>query len=100
MENTKQEFIDICRKCADECTNNAKICREEGMDACETACMECADACNKVVAEGKTNSMLFEQCADACNACATECQKYPYTNCIDCAEVCRMCEEQCISMAA
>ncbi len=99
-KNSNQECFDLCRKCADECTSNAQICKEEGRDECARLCTECATACNKVVAEGQTNSEVFQKCADACNACATECEKQDNLNCTHCSEVCHRCEEECNSMAS
>jgi hypothetical protein len=33
-QNSNQEFIDLCRKYADECTKNANSCKNEGLDQC------------------------------------------------------------------
>ena len=41
----------------------------------------------------------LQQCADACFASATECEKYALPHCTACAKACRLCEEECNSLA-
>ena len=97
--NANQAWIAKARKCADVCTTNAGVCKEEGLTECERLCTECAAACSRALAEAGTNAMLFEKCADACKACAAECDKHDHQHCKHCAEICRQCEEECDSMA-
>lgn len=92
-----QERIELCIDCAEECATNAKLCQEEGMDTCARLCLACADACNKVVADGFVSHTLIRDCAEACRACAEECDKHDNDHCNHCAEVCRSCERACLN---
>ena len=100
MENQKllQACLDRCRECADECAENAKHCADAGMDECATLCNVAANACNRLIAEAKTNNDVFKDCANACKACAEECEIQDNIHCTSCAENCRKCEEACNSM--
>ncbi len=94
-QRSDQEVIDLCKRCAEQCTLNAEKCREEGLYECARLSMECASACYKAIQDGHIEVTLFQDCADACKACATECEAHEHQHCVECAILCRECEEAC-----
>ena len=67
-----RECMELCRKCAAECTVAAMLCQQAGLYECAAVCTKCAAACKRVLAEGFSNMDVFAACEQACNTCTSE----------------------------
>ncbi|MEV4703078.1 four-helix bundle copper-binding protein [Actinoplanes sp. NPDC049316] len=93
-----------CAACADSCLGSGFAA---GLTECIGLDLACADICAttaRVLArpDGRDTAIvraLLQACAVACAACADECLRHvdSHRHCGTCAQMCRVCEEQCRS---
>lgn len=93
-------LIETCKTCAKICYATAAKCKDmEGMEDCYNACINCAEACEKVIVEIGVNGEYLltavDQCAHVCSGCATECAKHDNNHCRECSEICLKCAALC-----
>lgn len=104
-DESSSSLIDTCIACIKICYANATECKEmEGMEDCYNICINCANACEKVVAELKNDTehllSAIDKCAHICCECAKECAKHDNDHCRACAKICLKCAEICSRILA
>jgi hypothetical protein len=88
-----------CRFCADACLDDDVA----EMAACIRLCRLCADTCSLTSGTlsrtsplpGDVATALLNLCLLVCQACAEECELHDDEHCRDCATACRRCEHAC-----
>jgi hypothetical protein len=108
MNQTFDDCIEACQRCATECEHCASAClKEENVQAmarCIQLDMDCSLLCvvtAKLLARGsEQGTAIAEQCAEACRRCAEECRKHDMEHCQSCADACEDCAEECEAIAA
>jgi hypothetical protein len=99
-DESMTRLIDACHAGAKICYGNGIKCKEMGgMEDCYHSCINCSEACEKVIAEYKADSEnlnnAIDLCAHICGECSKECAKHDYNHCRECSEVCLKCAEIC-----
>ena len=89
-----QEFLELCRQCAEECKTCAENCKhQEGMDKCSIACYDCASVCLQITGSPNPGEGRIQNCIDACQTCASICETHSGVHFQSCAYFCKRCVE-------
>lgn len=100
--------IDACNACAVACNHCAASCLQEqdvkAMARCIALDIDCAEICLLAAAAMSRGSeqakAICTACAEVCRVCGDQCARHPMEHCQRCAQACRRCAEECSRMAA
>jgi hypothetical protein len=106
---TLVECIEACLDCSQSCTACADACLGEDdpktLSRCIRLNLDCADVCDatgRILSrqtdfEPQMARAALQACAEVCRLCEEECERHAshHEHCRVCAEVCRRCQEAC-----
>jgi hypothetical protein len=103
-----ESCIEACNACAVACNHCLAACLQEpdvkSMARCIALDVDCAEICALAAAAmsrgSETSRIACQACAEVCRICGEECARHAMDHCRECAQACMRCADECRNLAA